>query len=374
MTRIIIIGAGFAGLSAIKTIRKLSKTTKITLISPKAEFIYLPSLIWIPSGLAKEKDIRIPLNIFLKRMDVLHIGDEVIGFQDDGRTVVTKRNSYQNDAVIICSGGKFIKNLPGIEHTITPCEGLSAANKIKEKLKKLTSGNIAIGFSGNPKEPSAMRGGPMFEFLFAIDTQLKQEKRRDKFNLIFFTPAEKPGARLGDKAVAGLLNEMKKRNIKTHLGHKIISFSENKVITADGEITADMILFMPGMTGNDWFKNSNLELSDGGLIVADKFCQTSAKNVFVAGDAGSFPGPDWMPKQAHMADLQSIAASKNAYNLLNNKAASHSFKVELICIIDSLNKGILVKRTEKTQQILPNCRIFHLLKKLFAWWYLRNYR
>jgi len=32
----------------------------------------------------------------------------------------------------------------------------------------------------------------------------------------------------------------------------------------------------------------------------------------VAGDSGSFPGPDWMPKQAHMADLQadSIAVFK----------------------------------------------------------------
>jgi hypothetical protein len=49
-------------------------------------------------------------------------------------------------------------------------------------------------------------GGPMFEFLFGLDTQLRQEKRRDKFNLTFFTPAEKPGARLGKKAVESLLS------------------------------------------------------------------------------------------------------------------------------------------------------------------------
>jgi sulfide:quinone oxidoreductase len=28
----------------------------------------------------------------------------------------------------------------------------------------MTSGSIAVGFAGNPNEPTAVRGGPMFEF------------------------------------------------------------------------------------------------------------------------------------------------------------------------------------------------------------------
>jgi NADH dehydrogenase FAD-containing subunit len=36
-----------------------------------------------------------------------------------------------------------------------------------------------------------------------------------------------------------------------------------------------------------------------------------AERVYVVGDSGSFPGPDWMPKQAHMADLQAAAAAEN---------------------------------------------------------------
>ena len=62
-----------------------------------------------------------------------------------------------------------------------------------------------MGFAGNPKEPSAMRGGPIFEFLFGIDTQLRKEGRRERFDITFFSPAEKPGNRLGPKAVDGLL-------------------------------------------------------------------------------------------------------------------------------------------------------------------------
>ena len=376
MKRITIIGSGFAGLTAVKTLCKKDKTLEITLISPKAELVYMPSLIWVPSGVADKKDIIVPLDNFFKRMNVRHVANEVIGLEDNNRVVLLKNGArVDNDALIIASGGRFIKKLPGIENAITPCEGLSSVEEIRDRIKAMDSGNIAIGFSGNPKEPSAMRGGPMFEFLFGLDTQLRQEKRRDKFNLTFFTPAEKPGARLGEKAVEGLLSEMKKRNIKTHLGHKMKKFATDKVVTEGGEFPADLILFMPGMTGNQWFDNTELARSEGGLLKADKFCQVEgADNVFVAGDSGSFPGPQWMPKQAHMADLQAEAAAKNALDVLDNKLSSHTFKIELMCIVDSNNKGIYISRTMKGGFMLPNCRLMHIAKRLFGWWYLRQYR
>ena len=374
MKKITIIGSGFAGLTAVKTIRKKDKQCEITLISPKAELVYMPSLIWVPSGAASKKDIVVPLDNFFKRMNVNHVASEVTGLENSGRTVITSIGSYENDALIIASGGRFIKKLPGIEHSITPCEGLSAAEKIRDRLKAMDGGNIAIGFSGNPKEPSAMRGGPMFEFLFGIDTQLRAEGRRDKFNLTFFTPADKPGARLGKKAVKGLLSEMTKRNIATHLGNKMKKFETNKVITEGGEIDADLILFMPGMTGNTWFDNTDLARSEGGLLKANSFCEAEgADKIFVAGDSGSFPGPEWMPKQAHMADLQAEAAVKNALDGLDGKPPSHTFKIELVCIVDSNNKGIFVSRTMKGGMMLPNCRLMHWAKQ-FGWWYLRGYR
>ncbi len=308
-------------------------------------------------------------------MKVHHVASEVTSLEDDGRKVVTPIGVHENDALIIASGGRFIKKLPGIENAITPCEGLSAAEEIRDRIKDMDGGNIAIGFASNPKEPSAMRGGPMFEFLFGIDTQLRAEGRRDKFNLTFFTPAKKPGARLGEKAVKGLLTEMKKRNIATHLGNKMKKFESDKVITEGGEFDADLILFMPGMTGNTWFDNTDLARSEGGLLKANQFCEVEGTDkIFVAGDSGSFPGPDWMPKQAHMADLQAAAAAQNALDALDNKPASHTFKIELMCIVDSNNKGMYVSRTMKGGIILPNCRLMHYAKQLFGWWYLRQYR
>ena len=376
MKKITIIGSGFAGLTALRTLRKKDKQCEINLISPKAELVYMPSLIWVPSGAVTKKDIIIPLDNFFQRMNVNYVAGEVVGLENGSREVILKNNTrVDNDALIIASGGQFIKKLPGIAHAITPCEGLVSVSQIADKLKSMNGGNIAIGFAGNPKEPSAMRGGPMFEFLLGIDTQLRQQGRRDKFNLTFFSPAKKPGARLGEKAVKGLLSEMKKRNIATHLGNKIKSFKANKVITEGGEIDADLILFMPGMSGNKWFDNTNLARSEGGLLKADKFCQVvDADKVFVAGDSGSFPGPEWSPKQAHMADLQAQAAAQNVLDVLDGKVAAHTFKTELMCIIDCNDKGIFVSRTMSGTIMLPNCRLMHHVKRLFSWWYLRKYR
>jgi sulfide:quinone oxidoreductase len=373
--KITVIGAGFAAMTAVKTLRKLNTTAEITVISPRAEFVYLPSLIWIPSRIRQPGQLVVPLDKFFSRLRVQHIQAEVTGLKDGGRSVITDKGEVSNDALLIASGGRFIKKLPGIEHVITPCEGIPSAVAIRDRLEQMDGGTIAIGFGGNPKEPSAMRGGPMFEFLFGIDTLLRKQGRRDKFKLVFFNPAPEPGKRLGPNAVKGLLSTMARRDIETHLGHKMKAFEQNKVVTEGGEIHADLILFMPGMTGNLWFDNSELPRSEGGLIRADAQCRVEGMDkVYVAGDSGSFPGPDWMPKQAHMADLQAKAAAANLQAELDGNNPRQSFKVELMCIVDSTNSGMLVARTPKRSIVLPSCRIWHWAKRFFEWWYLRQYR
>ncbi len=375
MHRITIVGNGFAALTAIKKLRSENSGADITVVSPRAEFHYLPGSIWIPSGIRQPNDLIISLDNFFRRMNVKHHQAQVTGLSDDGRILHTNNGDIENDGLIICSGGRFIKKLPGIKHVITPCEGISATVKIREQLQKMDRGTIAVGFSGNPKEPSAMRGGPMFEFLFGIDRQLRKEDRRDKFKLIFFNPAENPGQRLGPKAVKGLVREMEKRDIETYLGHKIKQFNKNSVITEGNEFAADLILFMPGMTGNVWFDATKLPRSEGGLIKANKYCQVETMDkVYVAGDSGSFPGPAWMPKQAHMADLQATAAVKNLLAEFDGLPVSFTFKPELFCIVDSQDKGMLVARTLTYSLVLPNMRILHWAKRFFEWWYLRQYR
>ncbi|HRN65857.1 MAG TPA: FAD/NAD(P)-binding oxidoreductase, partial [Alicycliphilus sp.] len=369
--RITILGAGFGALATVRELRRRDAGAQITVVSPRPELHYLPSIIWIPSGLRRREDLIVPLGPFFERMGVRHVAAEVTGLTDDGRSVHTTAGDIDNDALVIATGGRFLKKLPGIENAITPCEGIAAAELIRDRLAAMQGGTIAIGFAANPQEPQAVRGGPMFEFLFGIDTQLRREGRRERFQLVFFNPSQEPGARLGAKTVQGLLAEMARRGIATHLGHKMLRFEPGKVVTEGGEIAADLILFMPGMTGNAWFDATTLPRSPGGLLRADAQCRIEGwQHCYVVGDSGSFPGPEWAPKQAHMAELHAKAAAANLLDALAGRPEQAGFVPQLACIIDSGSHGTLVLRSPQRTLVLPPLRLMHWAKRRFEARYL----
>lgn len=375
MPEIIILGAGFGALTAVREIKKQKLKAKITLIAPRPIFEYFPSAIWIPYGLRTVSNLTVPLDNFFKKHNVNYIAANVNGLSSDSNLVLTDNGEFSYDYLIVATGGRFIKKLPGLtEHAIIPCAGLEAGEEYRQRLKKMSGGTIAFGFSSNPNEPAAMRGGPVFEFLFGTDAWLKKQGLRDKFNLVFFSPAKEPGKRMGKKAVGALLNRMQKQNIKIYLGKKILEITANEVITTGAHFKSDLNLFMPGMTGPAWIENSSLTQSAGGFIQANTHTLAiNTDNVYVAGDAGSFPGPAWQPKQAHMADLQAACAVKNIQAQLKNLPAQHTFKTELACIIDSLDTGVLVYRNEKSSWMFKS-KLLHYAKRLFEWYYLRSIR
>lgn len=374
MSHIAIVGAGFAACKAVKTLRKQGFEGRISLLAPRAELFYFPSLIWVPAGKRSHEDLTVPLHDFLRRNRVDFIETRVTGLQPEQKRLVHEHGELDYDGLLIASGGRYIRKLPGIEHACIACAGWDDTKRFADELARLQGGTVAFGFAGNPKEPSAMRGGPVFEFLFGTDTLLRKQGRRDNFKLVFFSPAPRPGQRLGDKAVDRLLGEMKKRGIETYLGAKMKRFSEKGVETEKAQFDADLILFIPGMTGPAWAADSGLQLSEGGFFQANAHCQVEGQDhVFVAGDAGSYPGPDWMPKQAHMADLQAEAAAKNLLEVLAHKPPTHTFKTELICIVDSLNNGSLVYRSPK-RSLMMKMPPLHWAKRAFEKIYLKEYR
>lgn len=372
---ITILGSGFAALKAVQEVARLKPEAQIQLIAPSDVFIYYPSLIWVPAGLRKSEDLQVNLQNFFKRHKVRHIKASVEGIADHGRTVITDAGEYHNDGLIIASGGRFLDSIKGMEHVISPCKGIKSAENIRDALAKLESGTIAVGFSGNPKEESAMRGGPMFEFLFNIDVLLRKQKRRDKFKLIFFNPKKEPAKRLGEAAPKKLVARMHKQGIEARLGEKILGFQENTVCLENGNIEADLILFQPGLTGPKWLDNHPELKSEGGLIKANEFAKVETlEHTYVAGDSGGFPGPAWQVKQGHSADLQAQSAAFNLLNELQNKLEREPIKFEILCILDGANNGTLIKRDENKSLMLPPNIFLHYTKRLFEYLYLRKLR
>jgi sulfide:quinone oxidoreductase len=351
-----VIGSGFGGLATVRALRRRVPGAEITIIAPREEFIYYPSLVGVPVGDRDASDARIALNDFVQRYDVTFVTASVTGLAHRGRTVVTDHGEIDNDVLIIASGGESLRTLPGLEHTLAICDGVEAAQEIGDRVAALRRGTIAFGFAGNPAEPQAVRGGPVFELLFSVDTYLRRIGRRDAIDLVFFNPSLEPGNRLGPRAVTGVMKEMESRAIRSHLGHKILGFDADRVITDDGDLAADLILFVPGMSGPRWARETDLALSPGGFIRADQSCRVFAHpGVFVVGDAGAYEGTaDWMPKQGHAAELQAATAAANVAHFLAGEPPTATFRQELICIIDTLDSGIMVYRSPRFAGVLPS--------------------
>ncbi len=375
--RLLIAGAGFGGLTAARRLRKLLPRAEITLVAPQDEFQYLPSLIWIPTGLRQGPELRHRITPMLSRLRVRYLQAAATGLDPAERVLRTTAGDVPYDALVIATGGAWLKSLPGANGVYGVCDGVDAALQVRERLQRLLrtgGGRIALSFGTNPKEPGALRGGPVFEMLFGLDTWLRRQGVRDKFELIFFHASTMPGQRLGESAVKMLLARMQRQGIRTVLGKKLAGFDDQNVqLDANETIASDLTLFIPGMRGQDWFANTSLELSAGGFVQSDGLCRTSAPDVYVVGDAGSYPGPDWLPKQAHMADLQAHAVARNIADVLRGRAPSHKPRPELVCIVDSIDSGVLVWRSRQHNFMFAN-RWLHHAKRAFEWYYLRDLR
>lgn len=59
--KVLVVGGNFAGSTAAMEIkRKLGKSVDVTLIDRNPDFIYVPSLIWVPIGRREVDDIMVP--------------------------------------------------------------------------------------------------------------------------------------------------------------------------------------------------------------------------------------------------------------------------------------------------------------------------
>ncbi|WP_457623280.1 NAD(P)/FAD-dependent oxidoreductase, partial [Persephonella sp.] len=256
----------------------------------------------------------------------------------------------------------------------TPEEALNIKNKLSDLINK-GNGKIALGFGGNPKAKEAVRGGPVFELLFNIHNHLERLGIRDRFELIFFAPMEKPGARLGEKALYMLDKMFNKMKIKKFTGKKIKRFTENKVIFQDDSfIEADLILFTPGGAGHPVVANSDLPKTEANFLVIDNDCKVKGfENIYGAGDCVALEGPDWKAKQGHLAEVMGRIIANNIAvkeGKKTGKIEKYTEHLNILCLMDMGSKGAgLAYRSNKRAVLIPLPIVGHYMKKIWGRYY-----
>ncbi|SHO80685.1 FAD-dependent pyridine nucleotide-disulphide oxidoreductase [hydrothermal vent metagenome] len=379
-SKVLVLGGGLAGLESAIHLREYG--FEVTLISNRDYLYIYPTSIWIPTGEASFEDTCIDL----KQLSNIHgfelIIDEITAIKSLESIVKSENNSYSYDYLVVAIGSGKMKHR-GQEHTLTICGEPKESLEIKDRLDKLIakgSGKIAMGFGGNPKDSSNVRGGPAFEVLFNVHNKLKKLGIRDKFELTFFAPMAEPGKRMGSKALKMMDIFFDKLDIKKQVGKKILEFKEDRIIFEDNiELESDLTMFISAGDGHKVFQNSDLPLNESGFVHINDYCEVvhdydntpDKYNVFVIGDSAALEGPDWRAKQGHIAE---VMARNTAYNIKMIEEGSSSFNgykehINILCVMDSGDGAAFVYRSDKRAMMLPMPIIGHWMKKGWGWYY-----
>ena len=83
MPTILVLGGNFGGMtSAFELRRKLGAKARVVVVSKQKEFVYIPSLIWVPFGRRRVEDITFSAEETLRKRGIEFVHDEVIAKLD----------------------------------------------------------------------------------------------------------------------------------------------------------------------------------------------------------------------------------------------------------------------------------------------------
>jgi sulfide:quinone oxidoreductase len=368
LKRVLILGGGFAGVQAAIELQK-NNNFEVILISER-DYLYLyPISIWVPTREKSFEDVKVPLAKIQDAFGFKLLIGKVLEIRSAENKIICSERTLEYDYLVIAIGTEKMQH-QGQENTLSICGKPEASIAIRDALDSLMvkgTGKIAIGFGGNPKDKSAVRGGPAFELMFNIHNLLKKKKLRDRFELTFFAPMESPGERMGPKSLKMIDSMFKSYKIEKRFGKKIKSFESGGVIFEDETVlSSDLTIFIPASAGHAVLKNSGLPLTEAGFIKIDETCLVpGTENVYAVGDIAAIEGPEWKAKQGHIAELMGKQA---AYNITMSESGSSNRKsykehINILCIMDTGNGAAFVFRNGKRAFSIPMPWLGHFVKR-----------
>ena len=366
--RVLILGGGFAGIQTAIELQK-SGRFKVTLVSDR-NFLYLfPISIWVPVRQTEFENVKVPLATIQKKYPFEVIIDSVKEIKASVRQVDCQNQTLSYDYLVVAFGADKMKH-KGLENTLSICGKPEVSLAIRDGIDELIRkgrGKIAVGFGGNPKDKSAVRGGPGFELIFNIHNILKKKKIRQNFELTFFAPMEEPGAKMGKGALPMLNKLFDRYKIEKRFGKKITGFEPGSVAFEDeSKLESDLILFIPASAGHSVLQSSDLPLSDAGFIKIDNYCLVSGlSDVYAIGDIAAIEGPEWIAKQGHIAELMGQNA---AHNIIESEKGTTNKKgyqehLNILCVMDTGDGAAFVFRNNTKSFLIPMPIVGHWIKK-----------
>jgi len=367
MATALVLGGGFAGLETAIQLRKAG--LEVTLVSNRPYLWVYPTSIWVATGERAFEQVTLDLADVARRHGFRFVQGAVESVSGARRAAVVGGEELAADHLVLAFGGRPLRP-KGVEHTFTIGGAPEETVRLREALARLIEkgeGRIAMGFGGNPKDTSSVRGGPVFELMFNVDLLLRRRGVRDRFALTFFAPMASPGERMGKKAVAAIQGLFGKLGVAMRSGKKIAGFDAGGVSFEDASrLDADLVVFLPAGEGHPVLATSDLPRSEAGFVVTDEGCAVPGlPGVWAVGDAAALLGPSWRAKQGHLAEVMAKVAAANVAAAVAGRPERESYlpHVGITCLLDMGNGAAYVHRDEKKEQLVPLPVIGHWMKK-----------
>ncbi|GAC1511013.1 MAG: FAD-dependent oxidoreductase [Chloroflexota bacterium] len=294
--RVVIVGGGFAGLSAAYTLReRLGAADRVTLISHSTHFVFAPSLVWTALGQWRRHS-SFALEPALAAKNIEFIQDHVNEVRVADKCIVTDTREVPYDRLIIATGGRpDAQRIPGLAGEFRHASwivGEDSAMEARNVLNDLYAdpGPLVIGAAQGASYVSAA-----YELALTLDATLRRKGIRGRCPITFVTAEPYLGhLGLGQTAARDELEKLfQERGITYHTGTDIEQISRDEVRLASGEtLPARVIIVMPPFTGDvDIWKSAGLTDNTGLIPVNAQYRHVEHDSVYAAGVAAYFREP-----------------------------------------------------------------------------------
>jgi len=344
MKKVVILGAGFAGLHIFYKIRHLiGKKIEITVIDSRSHSLLKPSLPEVAFEGAPISHSLVELKHTLESKGATFIQDEVVQIEEKINTLTLKNSEkIEYDYLMVTLGAiKDYDLVKGFrEYGYSVCDD-TQAQRLWEKVKTFEGGKIVTGAAKSTwgtrvdaPPLSAPCEGPIGEIMFMLDYYLTQDKhisREKDFKVDVFTPGEIFFEDVGDKPREVVGKYMQERKINLHNNKVLQEIGKDFIAFEDGtKMECDLAIIIPPYSAPQVLKNSNIG-DEKGFIPTDKTMRhLDVANIFAAGDITALA----QPKLGHIAIIQAGIAAASLLKELGEDVEIPPHDLEVFCIMN----------------------------------------
>ena len=331
-TNILILGGGFGGLSAANELRQnLPNDVKITIIDKKDYFMMDLVKLWILNGTREFEFSKRPLQPITKK-GIDFFNEEIIKIDPKNKTVTTKSRELPYDYLIIALGVDLApEQIAGLSENGLILYEINDVPKIREEIKKIKSGKIAMAIIGMPyKCPPAP-----YEAALLIRSMLNDLGTSHSVQIDFYSPAPITLPAAGPQVSEELLQLLKSKDINFHGSHKTVSVEKNTLRFENSETHFEILIAIPPHKVPVVAVDSGFT-QKGKFISVDRSCKTNFENVYAIGDVNEIMVTEKIavPKAGIFAEGEGVAVAKNIISKIRQEQEKASFDGKGGCFVE----------------------------------------